>query len=194
SVPGMLHARLVLSSEMHALVEQIDTESSLAIPGVVAVLTAADLPISAEGEGRRFEPLARHEIVFAGQPVAIVVAETEAAAEDGAELVTVATTPLEPVSDLEAAMAPGSPLACRPRSGVEGAGLGAIHAGVGGSIGGIHDEELSGNVLGRALYGEGDVEAAFRESDAVIEGRFETSWVHQAYLEPQTATAWVEPD
>ena len=81
------------------------------LPGVVAVMTAADLPIVATGRGRQYEPLAREEIVYVGQPVAIVIAETEALADDGAELVEVELEPLRPVVDLEAAARPGSPRA-----------------------------------------------------------------------------------
>ena len=80
-------------------------------PGVVAVLTAHDLPIKASGTGRMYEPLAKTEVVYAGQPVALVVAESEAAAEDGAERVEVELEPLTPVLDLEAATQPGAPLA-----------------------------------------------------------------------------------
>ena len=78
-VPGLLHARLVLSWEAHAAVERVDADAALQVPGVVAVLTAGDLPLAAEGSNRTNEPLARDEVVFAGQPVAIVVAESEAA-------------------------------------------------------------------------------------------------------------------
>src|SRR5205085_153754 len=77
-IPGLLHARPVLSYEAHARLLGVDAEAALAVPGVVAVLTARDLPIRAEGESRAVEPLARDEIAFAGQPVAVVVAETEA--------------------------------------------------------------------------------------------------------------------
>ena len=76
------------------------------MPGVVAVLTAADLPLEG-GSGRVAEPLAREEIVWSGQPVALVIAESEAAAEDGAALVWVEEEPLAAVLDLEAAMAAG---------------------------------------------------------------------------------------
>ena len=82
-VHGLLHARLVLAHEAHAMITSIATDAARALPGVVAVLTAADLPIVATGPGRLYEPLAREEVVYAGQPVAIVVAETEALAADG---------------------------------------------------------------------------------------------------------------
>ena len=95
----------------------IDTEAALAVPGVVAVLTAADLPVSPDAPGRAGEPLAREEVVFAGQPVALVVAETEAAAEDGVDQVVVDLEPLEAVLDLEAAMAPGAPARSHGRVG-----------------------------------------------------------------------------
>src|SRR5205823_816196 len=100
---------LVLSHEAHASIARILADPALDVPGVVAVLTAADLPIPGGGAGRLFEPLARDEVVYAGQPVALVVAETEAAAQDGTELVQVELEPLAPVLDLEAAAAPDSP-------------------------------------------------------------------------------------
>jgi CO/xanthine dehydrogenase Mo-binding subunit len=58
----------VLALPAHALIERIDATEALAIPGVVAVLTAADLPIVLEGTDRIHPPLARREILWAGQP------------------------------------------------------------------------------------------------------------------------------
>ena len=80
--------------------------AALDVPGVVAVLTASDLPVVGSGPQRRFEPLAIDEIVYAGQPVALVVARTEEAAEDGAALVRVDEEPLTPVVDLLGALDP----------------------------------------------------------------------------------------
>src|SRR4051794_5401184 len=105
---GLLHARPVLAAEAHARITGIDTSAAAAVPGVVAVLTAADLPIQG-GSGRAAEPLAREEIVWSGQPVALVVAETEAAAEDAAGLVWVDAEPLPAVLDIEAALEPDAP-------------------------------------------------------------------------------------
>lgn len=191
-VHGLLHARLVLSTEAHALIREIDGDDALAVPGVVAVLTAADLPTATAASDRTAEPLAREEVVFAGQPVAMVVAETEAAAEDGAELVGVDYEPLDAVVDVEAAMAPGAPLARRPAE-ESGGDLESIHAGVDHGQEDEQAEQLSANVLGRVHRADGDVEAAFAASEAVAEGTFRTPWVYQAYLEPQVATAWQEP-
>ena len=149
-VHGLLHARPVLATEAHARIRGIDKEAALAIPGVVAVLAAADLPIASTGTDRTSEPLAREEVVFAGQPVALVVAETEAAAEDGAEAVVVEYEPLA---------------RSRRRRGGDGAGRAArAHGGGDGRRGrrsrvdprgrrprpgGRPEEELSGNVLDR---------------------------------------------
>jgi CO/xanthine dehydrogenase Mo-binding subunit len=192
-VVGLLHARLVVSTEPHALIERVDAEAALALPGVVAVLTAADLPTASEGAGRSSEPLAKSEVVFAGQPVALVVAESEAAAEDAVEEVVVHYEPLEAVLDLEQAMLPGAPLARRPPEDDEGSSMASVHAAVSSSEDEAPDEELSGNVLKRSFRGDGDLERAFAESEAVVSASFRTPWMYQAYIEPQTATAWLEP-
>lgn len=193
-VHGLLHARPVLSSEAHARIRGIDKETALEIPGVVAVLAAADLPITSIGTDRTAEPLAREEVVFAGQPVALVVAESEAAAQDGAEAVVVAYEPLPPVVDLEAAMEPGAALARTvAETDDEGEDLESIHAGVDHGQADDPQEELSGNVLDRITREQGDLGTAFATSDAVVEGTFRTPWVYQAYIEPQVCTAWVEP-
>jgi CO/xanthine dehydrogenase Mo-binding subunit len=193
-VPGLLHGRLVVSSEAHAEIRSIDSADALAVPGVVAVLTAADLPIAGAGAGRTYEPLARSEVVFAGQPVALVVAESEAAAQDGVERVVVDYAPLPAVLDLEDAMLPGAPRARLAQEDAEGAGMESIHAGVGGGEEELPAEELSANVLGREFYADGDVAAALAESEAVVAGRFRTNWIYQGYVEPQAATASPEPD
>ncbi len=176
-VAGLLHARPVLSHEAHARILEIDTAAAREIPGVVAVLTAADLPMAPGVPGRLGEPLAREEVVFAGQPVALVVAETEAAAADGAAAVFADYEPLPVALDLEAAMEPGAPLA-RPGETVD------------------HDEDdgrYSANVVGRRRVGTGDAAAALASSDVVVSGSFRSSPMYQAYIEPQTATAWLEP-
>jgi CO/xanthine dehydrogenase Mo-binding subunit len=193
-IPGLLHARLVVAHESHAKIVAMRTEAAAAVPGVVAVLTAADLPIVAAGRGRQYEPLAREEIVYVGQPVAIVVAETEALAADGAELVEVETEPLRPVVDLEAAARPGSPRA-RVHDGASGEGsdISDAHASV--SVAGIgEEEEISENVLDTARLEQGDVDAALAASHVVVRGSFRTPWMYQGYIEPQNATAWLEPD
>jgi CO/xanthine dehydrogenase Mo-binding subunit len=195
SVSGLLHARLLLSHDAHALISSIDTTAARSAPGVAAVLTADDLPIVATGPQRSREPLAREEIVYAGQPIAIVVAETEAQATDALELIEVELEHLEPVMDLEAAARPGAPLA-RVRvadSEGEGSDVADAHASVSAGDSGP-DEELSDNVLGTIRVANGDVAAELAGSHVVVHGRFQTPWAYQGYLEPQTATAWFDPE
>ncbi len=176
------------------MIKSIGTEAARAVPGVVAVLTADDLPIRATGKGRLFEPLAREEVVYAGQPVALVIADSEALAEDGVELVEVELEPLEPVLELEAATQPGAPLArVNVRGDEGGSDLGDAHASV--AAGGIgDDEDLSDNVLDTARLASGDVDAALAASHVRVHGRLATPWMYQGYIEPQSAIAWVEPD
>jgi CO/xanthine dehydrogenase Mo-binding subunit len=193
-VHGLLHARPVLATEAHARIRGVDGADALALPGVVAVLTAADLPLATSGTDRTSEPLAREEVVFAGQPVALVIADTEAAAEDGAEAVHVDYEPLPAVVDVEQAMEPGAPLArLVEETDDEGGDLESIHAGVDRGQEDDPGEQLSGNVLDRVTRERGDLAAAFAASDAVVEGTFRTPWVYQAYIEPQVCTAWTEP-
>jgi len=184
---GLLHARIVPAVYAHARIRAIDRAAALGIPGVMAVLTAGDLPVVGSGPERRFEPLAIDEIVYAGQPVALVIARSEEAAEDGAAVVRVEEEPLTPVVDLLAALEPGAPLArVHPREGAVPAP--AFEPG---------DPQaalFSGNLVGRTRDQRGDVDAELSLCDAIVEGSFAAPWAYQAYLEPHAATAWVEPD
>ena len=189
----LLHGRLVLSLYAHARIEEVDASAALRVPGVVAVLTANDLPTKGRSQLRMFNPLARGQVVFAGQPVAIVVATSEAAAQDGVDAVHVSYDPLPMEVDPERAMAVGSPLA-RPdrRESGEDDELGSAHAAIAAEDDAVV-EDLSANVSGRRWHHRGDVAAALAGAAAVAEGRFTTNWVYQAYLEPQSATAWMGP-
>ena len=196
AVRGLLHGRPVLAIPAHAMIERIDTSEALTVPGVVAILIAADLPIATEGTDRLHEPLARHEILWAGQPVALVVAETAEAAADAADLVLVETKPLPPVTDLDRAILPGADRARLGRAvtAVEGSAE-SQHAAVGGGAERFTpNESVSDNVAKRSGYRRGDIDAALAASDVVVEGRFTTNWVHQGYIEPQVAMAQLDAD
>ena len=196
-VRGLLHARPVLAMPAHARIERIDVAAALAVPGVVAVLTAADLPIVSEGNDRVHEPLARNEILWAGQPVALVVAESPEAAADAAPLVSVETTALEAVVDLERAFAPGAPRArlARPVEAETTGSAESQHAAVGGGAEQFTpDEPGSDNVAARNGFRRGDIATTLAGCDVIVEGRFTTSWVHQGYLETQVATAALDDD
>jgi CO/xanthine dehydrogenase Mo-binding subunit len=210
-VPGLLHARLVLSPYAHATINSIDTAAALATPGVVAVLTAKDLPIKNVEDMRMFQPLATKEAVFAGQPVAMVVAESEATAQDGVDAVIVDYTPIDPTVDATQAMAVGAALArphkhnpdedagqmVSPHAAVGHADEGEASASPHAAVGGGADrpkitEALSANVVGKHWHKRGDVDAALAASRATAKGTFTTEWVYQAYMEPHGATAYLE--
>jgi CO/xanthine dehydrogenase Mo-binding subunit len=170
----------------------IDTAAARAMPGVVAVLTARDLPvpdIQAAVDSRSIL-LALDRIVHAGQPVAAVLAETEAAAEDGVQAVEVEYAPLEPVVDPLSAMRPNAPVV-RQDGRLNEEDL-AAH---GAAVQSAEDDSAPSapNVASRTRFRRGDVAAGFRAADVVIEREYRTSWVHQGYLEPQSCTASVDP-
>ena len=123
---GMLHAVVLRSPYAHAAIRGIDKSAALALPGVQAVLTFADLP---ESMRRQTVPLlvpspaitqasmpyclAKDEACFVGEPVAVVVADSPYLAEDAAALVAVDFEPLPAVADCARALKPGAPLAHR---------------------------------------------------------------------------------
>jgi CO/xanthine dehydrogenase Mo-binding subunit len=189
ALPGLVHARPVLSAMAHARVKGIDASAALALPGVVAVLTASDLPFAAAGPARAHESLARGEVVYAGQPVAVVLAEDEATAEEAATLVEVDYEPLPVVLDVLAAMAPDSPPVRVLSQAAEDAAEAAMHGVAGGGHAADGGERLSANVTNRPQLVLGDIAQGFAAADVTVEGTFRTAWVHQSYLEPQTCVA-----
>ena len=118
-IPGMLYAQFVRSTMAHARVISIDTSAATASPGVVAVLTNDDLelpqvffPAFAQmlAEPHHRPALAGDTVRFVGEGIALVVAETAAAAEDAVELVDVELEPLPAVADPALAASDGAPL------------------------------------------------------------------------------------
>ena len=113
-LPGMLHMAFVRSVEAHARVRAIDGTAAGAIPGVLGVFTARDLPelppIPTAVPGLERPSLARDRVRFVGEPVAVVVAEDRYLAADAVARVAVDYDPLPPVPDLETALAEGAPL------------------------------------------------------------------------------------
>ena len=188
ALPGALHCRFVRSPYAAAKIVSVDATEARSLPGVVAVLTARDLPvadISAAVEGRSIL-LALDRVWHAGQPVVAVLGETEAAAEDGAGAVQVDYEPLEPVVDMSTAMDPDAPVVREQRE-VNPEELAMHGAAPQGSQDG--DEPRAPNVASRIRFERGDVEQGFQQSDVVVEREFRTSWVHQGYMEPQSCSA-----
>src|SRR5947199_1961379 len=188
SIPGLLHARLVLSPFAHAHIVKIDSAPALEVPGVKAVYTSETLGMAnRDSTSRSQAPLARNEVLWRGHPVAIVLAETEAAAEDGAAAVDVDYESLPPVIDPLAAMQPGAPVARTRKEGeVSEIAGGEAHAAVSKEEEEPDTEELSKNVSDKAHFHLGNMEEGWREAEVVIERTYTTSFVHQSYIEPQS--------
>ncbi len=130
ALPGLLYARLVLSPYAHARIRSIDTTPALNVPEVVAAFTAETLGMrQAEMPSRAQSPLAINEVLWSGHPVAIVVGETEASAEDGAAAVEVDYEPLPAVIDPES-FAKVDPSLAQSSSQIPAITMGDIEAGL----------------------------------------------------------------
>ena len=124
NLDGQAHAAFLRSDHAHAEIASIDTSAALAVPGVLAVLTGDDVVkagfktppaiLFMKGKGGSAfklphrHALAHERVRFVGEPVALVVAETEAAAQDGAERIAIEYRDLPPVVAAEDALAPGA--------------------------------------------------------------------------------------
>jgi CO/xanthine dehydrogenase Mo-binding subunit len=184
---GLLHARLILSPHAHARIRRIPVEAAANVPGVVAVITAADLPYGDETPNARGRCLlARGEARFPGEPVAAVVAESEGAAADGAARLAAAIEydALPALIDPVAAADRSAPLV---QPGLAGRSAeGGLHAAV--AVQDDH-EEAPGNVASQMRFTRGDIERGLRDSAVVARRTFRTSVVHQAYIEPHASIA-----
>jgi CO/xanthine dehydrogenase Mo-binding subunit len=188
-LPGLLYGRLVRSPYASARIVSVDASEAEATPGVVAVLRAEDLPVKnlRQAIENRSIMLAYERTTYVGQPLAVVLAESEAAAEDGAQAVQVEYEPLPPSIDMLAAMQPDAPVV-RARSDKNDEEL-AMH---GAAAGGNQQEAPQApNVASHQRYTRGDTDQALAAADIVIEREYRTPWVHQSYMEPQVCAATV---
>lgn len=180
---GLLHLKLLRSPHAHARILSIDKTQAMAVPGVVLVLTFEDVPAVRYSSGLHEldgddppDMLLLDSIVrFAGQRIAAVVAESEAAAEEGCRRLKVEYELLPAVFDPARAMEPGAPL--------------------------VHDASTSGaaarlerNIVAE-LHGHiGDVDAGFAAADAIYEGVYESQRVQHAHLETHASIAWIDEE
>jgi CO/xanthine dehydrogenase Mo-binding subunit len=189
-LPGLLHGRLVRSPYASARIVSVNKDEALATPGVVAVLTAQDLPvrdIRRAVEARNIV-LAFERATYVGQPVAVVLAESEAAAEDGAQAVDVEYEASSPTIDMLEALKPDAPVV-RSKGQDNNEELGMHGAAAGGSEA---EAPQAPNVASHQRYHRGDVDKALAEADVTVQREYRTPWVHQSYMEPQVCAATVD--
>lgn len=188
-LPGLLFARSVGSQYAHAMIKGVDKSAALRVPGVVAVLTGDDLPLLAAAGGKSV--MAFGEALYAGQFIALVLAECDAAAQDGAAVVEVDYEPLAVVSTLEQGMgAEAGPVRMSGTGGNEAEA--GMHNADAATVA-AEKETLPRNVSNSIHFNRGDVEAGFAAADAVVDLRLTSQTVHQGYMETQAALVGIDP-
>ncbi|WP_316204790.1 molybdopterin-dependent oxidoreductase [Bradyrhizobium sp. SZCCHNS3004] len=183
AIDGLCHIKLARSPHAHAKIVGINKAAALAVPGVVAVLTHEDAPATlfstARHEKAWMDPddtrVLDDVVRFIGQKVAAVVAESEAAAEEGCRRLAINYKLLPAVADPVEAISPGAPIihpGRTPQDRVANAGR---------------------NIVAESHGEYGDVAAALTTSAVTYEGTFTTQRVQHAALETHGGLAWLEP-
>ncbi|MBE7418813.1 MAG: molybdopterin-dependent oxidoreductase [Ideonella sp.] len=164
-LPGQLHAAILRSARVHARIVRIDTSKAKALPGVHAVITAADVPDQRPiGVAKDHLPLKLDRVRSSRDEIAAVAAESEALARRALELIEVEYADLPVLADAAAALAPGAPLIHPPIAGSKpGAPVGLAGKG--------------DNLAMRFDYAHGDVARGEAESDVVVEDTFALHYV-----------------
>ena len=182
-VPGMLHGCVLRSEIASGLIRGIDASAAEAMPGVRCVLVGTDLldidPYY--GHAIRDRPIiAIDRVRFAGEPVAVVAAETEAQAQAAARAIRVDYEATPGAVDLDQALADDAPMVhSEPARGGAFHGLGNL-------------PERLGNVCYRYELNWGDVDAAFAGADVVVSDVFEFGSAYQYSMETHACIAQVE--
>jgi CO/xanthine dehydrogenase Mo-binding subunit len=184
-LPRMLHGKVLRSPIAHGRIVSIDTSAAERIPGVVCVLTGADLRDIDPYYGHAIKDrpiLAIDKVRFHGEQVAAVAAQTTAAAEAAVEAIAVEYEELPVVGDVRAATASGAPLVT-DRETVPGLfhGLGEL-------------APRDGNVCYRYQLDKGELESVFARADVVVEGEYTFPAVYQYAMETHTVIAQYEDD
>jgi len=166
-VEGMLYARALRSRYPHARLLKVGTRKAKAHPGVVAVLTADDIPGRIESGVHELDwPVlcrAGDKVHYVGDAVALVVAETEEAAEQALDLIEVEYQPLPVVTDPKQAAQPDAPV--------------------------LHEHHPTGNFKATYHLENGNVQQGLADSDVVIEREYRTQRVEHGFIEPEAGLA-----
>jgi CO/xanthine dehydrogenase Mo-binding subunit len=172
---GLLHAKVLFSEQPHARLLAIDTSKAEALPGVVAVLTAKDVPVNEYGliiadqpvlvglgSGKAGEDISRWE----GDQVAVVVAESEAIAEEACTLIDIEWRQLPVITDM---------LEARKDTVI------------------IHPE-LGSNILRHYRIRKGDMQAGWEAAEVIVEGTYHLPYQEHAYLQPEAGVGWIDEE
>ena len=172
--PGAAAMKILFAGRPHAVVRAVDVSAAQATPGVLAVFTAADVPVNEYGLIDPDQPVLcgpgsakpfADRVRFVGDQVALVVAEDESIAAEAVRRIRVAYEDLPVVTDPEQAMAEQATR--------------------------LHPDHDS-NIFCHYRIRKGDVEKGFARADVVVEGEYRTPWQEHAYLQPEAGVAYVE--
>jgi len=174
--PGQLTGLVLRSPHAHTRIKKIDISKAEKLPGVKAVITAADLPDLTEGRRDLFDTLencmARDRALYDGHAVAAVAAIDRNTAKQALKLIKVSYEKQPHVTDVDEAMKPDAPIV-QPH---------------------IQQDGKPSNIAQRMEFGHGDVDEGLKEADVVIEKSYKTEQTHQGYIEPHACLASVSPD
>jgi CO/xanthine dehydrogenase Mo-binding subunit len=168
--------KVLFAGRPHALIRRIDVSGAESIPGVLAVFTSKDVPVNEYGLILPDQPVLcgpgsskpyADRVRFVGDHVALVIAESEAVAQEALGRIVVDYDDLPAVTDPLAAMEPGAPL--------------------------LHPDTGS-NVFCRYRIRKGDVAQAFARADVVVEGEYHTPAQEHAYLQPEAGLAYLDDE
>ena len=180
-LPDMIWGKVLRSPLPHAGIVSIDTREAEQMPGILAVLTARDLPDLLTGRVVYDMPvLAKDCVRFIGEKVVVVAAEDPDVAEDALTRIDVEYEEVPAVFDAHEAMEPEAPL---------------LHPDY-RSYSHAPEKYFSDipNVHSHVTWEQGDIEKGFAQSKQVFEHTFNTSSVHQGYLEPHASVVAIDPD
>jgi len=184
-----MHVQLVLSHLPSARIRSIDVRAALAAPGVLAVVTGADLQdVEAAGPDK---PLAVERVFYTGQPVVAVIAESEAAAADAAALVEIDFESLPSVANPQQAMLDDAPEVLE--ADAEGSeGDASMHGAATESE--SEPVQRPRNVSSVATYKRGDVAAGMAEAEVIVKETYGIAGVHHSPIETHVSMVRPEPD
>lgn len=175
--PGMLHAAILGSPHAHARILSYDVSEALAAPGVVGVITGDDVPDGRMGAFIKDEhALAKGKVLYLGEPVAALAAETLAQARAAINLIRVEYEELPAVLSPEEGLAEGAPV---------------LHEQLDSYVK-VFDAGSTGNLCSRTELSEGDVEAAWADCAVIVEDEFTTEPQAHVAMEPCGALAEVD--
>jgi CO/xanthine dehydrogenase Mo-binding subunit len=169
SKPGMLYMKILFAERPHARIIRLDISKAEAAPGVVAVVTAKEVPVNEYGLQQPDQPVLCSDVVrFVGDQIALIIAETEEAATAARELIKIEFDDLPVVTDPITAMRSDAPL--------------------------IHPERGNSNVCVQYKIRKGNLKAGFAEADVIVESEYRLPFQEHAYLQPEAGLAYIDEE